>query len=212
MYPQHTDHELQYSSILRAHGFIITWRTLLRQSSQFSPVAPSLLSQLPHLLCQSGQPCHVTLSVLLQLSHLSPHGGQLSPVAVSVLPQLGELCADGRRVLLDPGVLGWLLADQLSQLYELSLQLCEFNLQVSDGAVQLGVWAGLSPQGQQGSQKWGWCLSLAGCSIQPQYPGGSFLLSSSTHNYTQPAATRGQRRQEDMELQEVNLAVPAEEE
>ncbi|KAF3857659.1 hypothetical protein F7725_010860 [Dissostichus mawsoni] len=25
------------------------------------------------------------------------------------------------------------------------------------------------------------------CSIQPQYPGGSFLLSSSTHNYTQPA-------------------------
>ncbi|KAF3855956.1 hypothetical protein F7725_016679 [Dissostichus mawsoni] len=94
---------------------VVQWGAflLLRQSSQFSPVAPSLLSQLPHLLCQSGQPCHVTLSVLLQLSHLSPHGGQLSPVAVSVLPQLGELCADGRRVLLDPGVLGcWLISSR----------------------------------------------------------------------------------------------------
>ncbi|KAF3857653.1 hypothetical protein F7725_010854 [Dissostichus mawsoni] len=27
------------------------------------------------------------------------------------------------------------------------------------------------------------------CSIQPQYPGGSFQLSSSTHNYTQPAVS-----------------------
>ncbi|KAF3850468.1 hypothetical protein F7725_012240 [Dissostichus mawsoni] len=200
---------------------VVQWGAflLLRQSSQFSPVAPSLLSQLPHLVCQSGQPCHVTLSVLLQLSHLSPHGGQLSPVAVSVLPQLGELCADGRRVLLDPGVLGWLLADQLSQLYELSLQLCEFNLQVSDGAVQLGVlgwfWTGgpflrvssgaarnklfqpnisvsssmygVSGAQQQGFQVFRGSTFSISCSIQPQYPGGSFLLSSSTHNYTQPA-------------------------
>ncbi|KAF3857853.1 hypothetical protein F7725_011054 [Dissostichus mawsoni] len=136
---------------------------------------------------------------------------------------------------------------------------------------------------QQGFQVFRGSNFSISCSIQPQYPGGSFLLSSSTHNYTQPAvnhsahflfpaadpahqgnyscvyhllvrshsfssesrllsvtvsdptplilravvllliqllilllaiglyfyckATRGQRRQEDMELEEVNLAV-----
>ncbi|KAF3855954.1 hypothetical protein F7725_016677 [Dissostichus mawsoni] len=71
---------------------------------------------------------------------------------------------------------------------------------------------GVSGAQQQGFQVFRGSTFSISCSIQPQYPGGSFLLSSSTHNYTQPAATRGQRRQEDMELQEVNLAVPAEEE
>ncbi|XP_033977397.1 scavenger receptor cysteine-rich type 1 protein M160-like [Trematomus bernacchii] len=44
---------------------------------------------------------------------------------------------------------------------------------------------GVSGAQQQGFQVFrGFSIS---CSIQPQYPGGSFLLRSSTHNYTQPA-------------------------
>ncbi|KAF3857848.1 hypothetical protein F7725_011049 [Dissostichus mawsoni] len=40
---------------------------------------------------------------------------------------------------------------------------------------------------QQGFQVFRGSNFSISCSIQPQYPGGSFLLSSSTHNYTQPA-------------------------
>ena len=57
---------------------------------------------------------HVVLSILLQLSYLGAQGGQLSPVTVSVLSQLGQLCADDTGVLVSCGVLGRLLADQLS--------------------------------------------------------------------------------------------------
>ena len=56
----------------------------------------------------------MVLSILLQLSYLGAQGGQLSPVTVSVLSQLGQLCADDTGVLVSCGVLGRLLADQLS--------------------------------------------------------------------------------------------------
>ncbi|XP_034092190.1 scavenger receptor cysteine-rich type 1 protein M130-like [Gymnodraco acuticeps] len=46
---------------------------------------------------------------------------------------------------------------------------------------------GVSGAQQQGSQVFRGSTFTISCSIQPQYPGGSFLLSSSTHNYTQPA-------------------------
>ncbi|KAI9548593.1 hypothetical protein NQZ68_007460 [Dissostichus eleginoides] len=162
------------------------------------------------------------------------------------------------------------------------------NLTCSDMLLQPNISVSSSMYGVSGAQQQGFqvfrgsTFSIS-CSIQPQYPGGSFQLSSSTHNYTQPAvnhsahflfpaaepahqgnyscvyhllvrshrfssesrllsvtvsdptplilravvllliqllilllasglyfcckATRGQRRQEDMELQEVNLAV-----
>ncbi|XP_034003920.1 uncharacterized protein LOC117496379 isoform X2 [Trematomus bernacchii] len=46
---------------------------------------------------------------------------------------------------------------------------------------------GVSGAQQQGVQVFRGSTFSISCSIQPQYPGGSFLLSSSTHNYTQPA-------------------------
>ncbi|KAJ4942556.1 hypothetical protein JOQ06_012410 [Pogonophryne albipinna] len=46
---------------------------------------------------------------------------------------------------------------------------------------------GVSGAQQQGFQVFRGSTFSISCSIQPQYPGGSFLLSSSTHNYTQPA-------------------------
>ncbi|KAI9531370.1 hypothetical protein NQZ68_041969 [Dissostichus eleginoides] len=46
---------------------------------------------------------------------------------------------------------------------------------------------GVSGAQQQGFQAFRGSTFSISCSIQPQYPGGSFLLSSSTHNYTQPA-------------------------
>ncbi|KAF3850433.1 hypothetical protein F7725_012205 [Dissostichus mawsoni] len=46
---------------------------------------------------------------------------------------------------------------------------------------------GVSGAQQQGFQVFRGSTFTISCSIQPQYPGGSFLLSSSTHNYTQPA-------------------------
>ncbi|KAK5931640.1 hypothetical protein CesoFtcFv8_000081 [Champsocephalus esox] len=46
---------------------------------------------------------------------------------------------------------------------------------------------GVSGAQQQGFQVLRGSTFSISCSIQPQYPGGSFLLSSSTHNYTQPA-------------------------
>ncbi|KAL3063423.1 hypothetical protein OYC64_003064 [Pagothenia borchgrevinki] len=46
---------------------------------------------------------------------------------------------------------------------------------------------GVSGAQQQGFQVFRGFTFTISCSIQPQYPGGSFLLSSSTHNYTQPA-------------------------
>ncbi|KAL3063534.1 hypothetical protein OYC64_003157 [Pagothenia borchgrevinki] len=46
---------------------------------------------------------------------------------------------------------------------------------------------GVSGPQQQGFQVFRGSTFSISCSIQPQYPGGSFLLSSSTHNYTQPA-------------------------
>ncbi|XP_034004620.1 CD5 antigen-like [Trematomus bernacchii] len=46
---------------------------------------------------------------------------------------------------------------------------------------------GVSGAQQQGFQVFRGSTFTISCSIQPQYPGGSFQLSSSTHNYTQPA-------------------------
>ncbi|KAK5910503.1 hypothetical protein CesoFtcFv8_004331 [Champsocephalus esox] len=46
---------------------------------------------------------------------------------------------------------------------------------------------GVSGPQQQGFKAFRGSTFTISCSIQPQYPGGSFLLSSSTHNYTQPA-------------------------
>ncbi|KAF3850495.1 hypothetical protein F7725_012267 [Dissostichus mawsoni] len=46
---------------------------------------------------------------------------------------------------------------------------------------------GVSGAQQQGFQVFRGSTFSISCSTQPQYPGGSFLLSSSTHNYTQPA-------------------------
>ncbi|KAI4797336.1 hypothetical protein KUCAC02_025157 [Chaenocephalus aceratus] len=46
---------------------------------------------------------------------------------------------------------------------------------------------GVSGPQQQGFQAFRGSTFTISCSIQPQYPGGSFLLSSSTHNYTQTA-------------------------
>ncbi|KAL3063494.1 hypothetical protein OYC64_003125 [Pagothenia borchgrevinki] len=46
---------------------------------------------------------------------------------------------------------------------------------------------GVSGAHQQGFQVFRGSTFTISCSIQPQYPGGSFLLSSSTHNYTQLA-------------------------
>ncbi|KAK5924461.1 hypothetical protein CgunFtcFv8_001324 [Champsocephalus gunnari] len=46
---------------------------------------------------------------------------------------------------------------------------------------------GVSGAQQQGFQVLRGSTFSISCSIQPQYPGGSFLLSSSTDNYTQPA-------------------------
>ena len=46
---------------------------------------------------------------------------------------------------------------------------------------------GVSGAQQQGFQVFRGFTFTISCSIQPQYLGGSFLLSSSTHNYTQPA-------------------------
>ncbi|XP_033968767.1 CD5 antigen-like [Trematomus bernacchii] len=46
---------------------------------------------------------------------------------------------------------------------------------------------GVSGAQQQGFQVFSGFTFTISCSIQPQYLGGSFLLSSSTHNYTQPA-------------------------
>ncbi|XP_033976055.1 deleted in malignant brain tumors 1 protein-like [Trematomus bernacchii] len=46
---------------------------------------------------------------------------------------------------------------------------------------------GVSGAQQQGFQVFRGSTFSISCSIQPQYPGGSFLLSSSTHTYTQPA-------------------------
>ncbi|KAJ4942285.1 hypothetical protein JOQ06_012151 [Pogonophryne albipinna] len=56
------------------------------------------------------------------------------------------------------------------------------NISVSSSSMY-----GVSGAQQQGFQVFRGSTFSISCSIQPQYPGGSFLLSSSTHNYTQPA-------------------------
>ncbi|KAI4788138.1 hypothetical protein KUCAC02_036047 [Chaenocephalus aceratus] len=53
---------------------------------------------------------------------------------------------------------------------------------------------GVSGAQQQGFQVFRGSTFTISCSIQPQYPGGSFLLSSSTHNYTQPADSSSESR------------------
>ncbi|XP_034052709.1 scavenger receptor cysteine-rich type 1 protein M130-like [Gymnodraco acuticeps] len=66
------------------------------------------------------------------------------------------------------------------------------NLTCSDKLLQPNISVSSSMYGVSGAQQQGFqvfrgsTFSIS-CSIQPQYPGGSFLLSSSTHNYTQPA-------------------------
>ncbi|XP_034084312.1 soluble scavenger receptor cysteine-rich domain-containing protein SSC5D-like [Gymnodraco acuticeps] len=66
------------------------------------------------------------------------------------------------------------------------------NLTCSDKLFQPNISVSSSMYGVSGAQQQGFqvfrgsTFSIS-CSIQPQYPGGSFLLSSSTHNYTQPA-------------------------
>ncbi|KAK5933106.1 hypothetical protein CgunFtcFv8_004761 [Champsocephalus gunnari] len=66
------------------------------------------------------------------------------------------------------------------------------NLTCSDKLFQPNISVSSSMYGVSGAQQQGFQVFRGStftisCSIQPQYPGGSFLLSSSTHNYTQPA-------------------------
>ncbi|XP_033989089.1 CD5 antigen-like [Trematomus bernacchii] len=66
------------------------------------------------------------------------------------------------------------------------------NLTCSDKLFQPNISVSSSMYGVSGAQQQGFQVFRGftftiSCSIQPQYLGGSFLLSSSTHNYTQPA-------------------------
>ncbi|KAJ4942014.1 hypothetical protein JOQ06_011885, partial [Pogonophryne albipinna] len=73
----------------------------------------------------------------------------------------------------------------LSSIYILNLT-CSDKLFQPNISVSSSMY-GVSGAQQQGFQVFRGSTFSISCSIQPQYPGGSFLLSSSTHNYTQPA-------------------------
>ncbi|XP_034085426.1 uncharacterized protein LOC117554935 [Gymnodraco acuticeps] len=154
------EHLLQESADIRQCA-VEFYKELYRTEFQAEPeVAQSFYEGLPNV----PEEDHAELEAELSAQELQEALQSMQSMQSGKAPGIDGLPADFYKAL-------WPVIDKLFQP----------NISVSSSMY------GVSGAQQQGFQVFRGSTFSISCSIQPQYPGGSFLLSSSTHNYTQPA-------------------------